>query len=134
MHYKYICSIPKHKSHHTHHQYIRSFSQNKGQHVSLKQNSNFHPKQTSPIKEFDTDIKSALTFLEVLHPRFADDYWSWIQVGMALKSVNPILLKAWDKWSQLSPKYKPGECDYKWQSFRRTGITIYTLAKYASVS
>lgn len=84
--------------------------------------------------DIETNIQAALTFLEVIHPRFASDYTTWIQVGMALKSVSPTLLKAWDIWSQLSPKYKPGECAYKWQSFRRTGITIRTLAKFASLS
>ena len=83
---------------------------------------------------FNTDIKAALTFLEVLHPSYADNYTTWIQIGMALKSVNPSLLEAWDSWSKLSSKYKPGECAYKWQSFRRSGITIRTLAKYASCS
>jgi hypothetical protein len=82
----------------------------------------------------ENNIQTALTLLEVIHPRFADDYWSWIQVGMALHSVSPILLKAWDTWSQLSPKYKPGECAYKWQSFRRTGITIRTLFRFANLS
>lgn len=84
--------------------------------------------------QIDDNIQTALILLEVIHPRFADDYWSWIQVGMALKSVSPTLLKAWDCWSQLSPKYKPGECVYKWHSFRRQGITIRTLAKFANLS
>ncbi|MFQ4143288.1 bifunctional DNA primase/polymerase [Chlorogloeopsis sp. ULAP02] len=84
--------------------------------------------------DIETNIQAALTFVEVIHPRFADDYITWIQVGMALKSVSPTLLEAWDTWSQLSPKYKPGECAYKWQSFRRTGITIRTLSKFANLS
>ncbi len=84
--------------------------------------------------QFDTDVQAALTFMEVLHPRFADNYSTWIQIGMALKSVDPNLLEVWDSWSQLSCKYKPGECTYKWNSFKREGITIRTLAKYASIS
>ncbi|MBR8839129.1 MAG: bifunctional DNA primase/polymerase [Stigonema ocellatum SAG 48.90 = DSM 106950] len=82
----------------------------------------------------ENNIQTALTLLEVIHPRFADDYWSWIQVGMALSSVSPILFEAWDTWSQLSPKYKLGECAYKWQSFRKTGITIRTLFRFANLS
>ncbi|MBW4505530.1 MAG: bifunctional DNA primase/polymerase [Scytonematopsis contorta HA4267-MV1] len=92
------------------------------------------PAKVSQIKtrtSFDTNIKAALTFLSVLHPSYADDYSTWVQIGMALKSVNPSLLEVWDSWSKLSSKYKPGECAYKWQSFRREGITIRTLAKYA---
>ncbi|UYD38287.1 bifunctional DNA primase/polymerase [Tolypothrix sp. PCC 7601] len=86
------------------------------------------------IPSIETNIQTALVLLEVIHPRFADDYHSWIQVGMALHSVSPILFKAWDTWSQLSPKYKPGECAYKWQSFNKTGITIRTLFRLANLS
>ncbi|MDF5717062.1 MAG: bifunctional DNA primase/polymerase [Rhizonema sp. NSF051] len=80
------------------------------------------------------DVDKALLLLEVIHPKFADDYDSWIKVGMALKSVDPYLLKAWEEWSQLSPKYKPGECEYKWQSFTKWGITIRTLHQLANFS
>ena len=86
------------------------------------------------IPSIETNIQTALVLLEVIHPRFADDYHSWIQVGMALHSVSPILFKAWDTWSQLSPKYKSGECAYKWQSFNKTGITIRTLFRLANLS
>ena len=50
---------------------------------------------------------------------------------MALKSVSEELLPAWDEWSQQSAKYKPGECDYKWQSFREKGVTLGTLYYFA---
>ncbi|PMB50109.1 hypothetical protein CEN40_02880 [Fischerella thermalis CCMEE 5205] len=86
------------------------------------------------IPSIENNIQTALVLLEVIHPRFADDYHSWIQIGMALHSVSPILFEAWDTWSQLSPKYKPGECAYKWQSFRKTGITIRTLFRFANFS
>jgi hypothetical protein len=86
------------------------------------------------IEKIEKNIQTALALLEVIHPRFADDYHSWIQVGMALHSVSPILLEAWDSWSRLSPKYKIGECTYKWQSFRKTGITIRTLFRFTNLS
>jgi hypothetical protein len=50
---------------------------------------------------------------------------------MALKSVSEKLLSAWDKWSQQSAKYKPGECGYKWRSFREKGVTLGTLYYFA---
>jgi hypothetical protein len=50
---------------------------------------------------------------------------------MALKSVSEELLPAWDEWSQQSAKYKPGVCDYKWQSFREKGVTLGTLYYFA---
>jgi len=49
---------------------------------------------------------------------------------MALKSVSEELLPVWDKWSQQSSKYKPGECNSKWQSFRG-GVTVGTLYYFA---
>jgi len=79
--------------------------------------------------------KEAITILESIHPQYADDYYSWIKIGMALHSISTNLLQAWDTWSQSSPKYKPGECAYKWRSFLSTGgITIASLYVYANFS
>ena len=82
----------------------------------------------------DSDIAKALLLLEAIHPKFADDYDSWFRIGMALKSISPCLLPVWDSWSQLSPKYKEGECQYKWDSFRQLRTTIGTLHYFASIS
>ena len=76
--------------------------------------------------------KRALSFLQNIPSSFADDYHSWIQIGMALKSVNSNLLSAWDQWSQQSSKYKPGECKSKWKSFKNTRSTIGTLYYFAN--
>lgn len=76
--------------------------------------------------------KRALKFLQNISANFADDYHSWIQIGMALKSVNSNLLSAWDQWSQQSSKYKPGECESKWKSFKNTRSTIGTLYYFAN--
>lgn len=81
----------------------------------------------------DSDRAKALLLLEVIHPKFADDYDSWLRIGMALKSISPRLLPAWDSWSQLSSKYKEGECPYKWDSFRQIRITIGTLYYFANL-
>lgn len=80
-----------------------------------------------------TEIKQALLLLEVIHPKFADDYNSWIRVGMALKSISPSLLSAWDTWSQLSPKYIKGECEYKWEHFSHIRSTIRTLYYFSKL-
>ncbi|MFP4409937.1 PriCT-2 domain-containing protein [Coleofasciculus sp.] len=72
-----------------------------------------------------------MLLLEVIHPRFADQYETWIFIGMSLKYISQNLLPAWDEWSQLSPKYKPGECAYKWGTFNGQGITDKTLHYYA---
>lgn len=80
-----------------------------------------------------SDLAKALLLLEVIHPKFADEYDSWLRIGMALKSISPRLLPAWDSWSQLSSKYKEGKCQYKWDSFRQIRTTIGTLYYFANL-
>ncbi len=83
-----------------------------------------HSKQHEP----QSDIDRALSYLSALSPKRAEDYDDWLAVGMALHSVDDSLLREWDAWSAQSPKYKPGDCDRKWESFKRTGISIGSLA------
>lgn len=65
----------------------------------------------------------------------ADDYDTWMKVGAALKHEG-LPCSLWDDWSRRSPKYKPGECERKWESFREqnagdvvTGGTIWKFAE-----
>ena len=94
-----------------------------------------HTCQTFPkssLTSSDTSVEAAIALLNLIPSSLADDYDSWIRVGMALKYISDSLLPEWDRWSQSSPKYKPGECAYKWQSFRGSGIsdrTLHYLAK-----
>ncbi len=73
----------------------------------------------------------ALSYLSALNPYRADDYDAWLAVGMALHSVHDSLLTEWDNWSRQSPKYKPGDCEKKWKSFKASGIAIGTLGHMA---
>lgn len=63
-----------------------------------------------------------------------DDYEVWYQVGMALKHEG-YTWEDWDRWSQGSSKYHPGECESKWNTFHEdtsspvTGARITMLAK-----
>lgn len=79
-------------------------------------------------------VEQAKLLLEIIHPRYADDYESWIFIGMSLKYISDSLLPDWEEWSQLSYKYQPEECKYKWESFRGVGITERTLHYYAKYS
>ena len=65
----------------------------------------------------------------------ADDYDTWLTVGMALKHEGHDCA-TWDMWSQKSPKYQEGACERKWRSFNEgnagepaTGGTINHLAR-----
>lgn len=80
----------------------------------------------------DGEEKRALKVLQKIPTHYADNYHLWIRVGMALKGVSPNLLGAWDSWSQQSSKYRPGECESKWNSFTKSGQTIGTLYYFAN--
>jgi hypothetical protein len=73
----------------------------------------------------------ALSYLSALSSHRADDYDNWLAVGMALHSVSDSLLPEWENWSSQSPKYKPGDCEKKWKSFKRQGVAIGSLAHMA---
>ncbi len=75
----------------------------------------------------------AKSLLAALHPSRANDYDTWIKVGMALRSLNdPQLLGNWIEWSKQSSKFQPGECERRWGSFKAEGkITLGTLSYLA---
>lgn len=73
------------------------------------------------------EIEVAKNILEAIHPKYANDYHTWIRTGMALKSVSSSLLTHWDKWSRTSDKYLPGICAYKWSTFNNLRCTIRSL-------
>ncbi|MFA9478571.1 PriCT-2 domain-containing protein [Phycisphaerales bacterium AB-hyl4] len=85
----------------------------------------------------DDDRRIALQCLDRLGADDADDYDRWLNVGMALHSIGPDLLDAWDTWSRQSPKYQPGQCEAKWQSFNGEGngqaVTLGTLRHMAGM-
>ncbi len=89
-----------------------------------------HYQHPSPQEKW-TEIDWALSYLNALQPRRADDYENWLAVGMALKSANESLLAEWESWSQQSSKYKPSECEKKWNSFKSAGVNLGTLAHFA---
>jgi hypothetical protein len=72
------------------------------------------------------EIERALNYIS------ADDYPTWVNVGMSLQNhLGDRGYVLWDNWSQKSVKYKIGETQKKWHSFKNTGLTISTLFFYA---
>lgn len=78
-----------------------------------------------------SEIERAIALLERIPAELADDYWEWIKIGTALKTVSEDLLPVWENWSRQSEKYKPGECEYKWKTFVPGTVTIGTLYYFA---
>lgn len=74
-----------------------------------------------------------LKLLWALSPARADNYQTWLEVGMALHSSGASCVD-WDRWSRQSSKYKAGECEKKWKTFANysgTPLGIGTLAQMA---
>ena len=77
-----------------------------------------------------------MDLIEVLNhiPPASLDYTEWVNVGMALKHEG-YYVEVWDTWSRSDSRYKSGECERKWRTFKEgtsnivTGGTIYELAR-----
>lgn len=91
----------------------------------------------SNVLSFDNDQRradAALCYVD------AEDYETWIRVGMALKhEFGEAGFSSWDRWSQKSSKY-PGmtEAAKKWQTFSPDGRiklgVVFELARQAGYS
>ena len=94
-----------------------------------KPKNTFQPTITNP----KSDAERARSYLRSLSSLRADDYDSWVRVGMALHSVgDDSLLFDWDSWSSQSAKWEQGECDRKWATFEAGGpTTLGTLGSWA---
>lgn len=59
-------------------------------------------------------------------------YEEWVQVGMALKHEG-CSAADWDAWSKADKRYKPGDCERKWQTFRGSAspVTAGTIVQIA---
>ena len=83
----------------------------------------------------NSDRDRALEALGRLSSSRADDREDWLRVGMALQSVDPSggMLGEWDAWSKQSDKYRSGECERQWRSFKADGgCAIGTLIQMAN--
>lgn len=71
--------------------------------------------------------------LDVLQYIPADDYDTWIKVGMALHYEGQPL-SVWDSWSRSAANYEADACEKKWRSFSESGgdpVTWGTLIHWA---
>src|SRR5579885_3407597 len=72
-------------------------------------------------KPINQPVELLKKYLDLLNPKRADDYVSWITIGMALHNCNPTekCFKLWDTWSKQSPEYESRDFNaYKWNSFK----------------
>jgi hypothetical protein len=86
------------------------------------------PRRASPRPVSPDRTGKAGIIADALKHIPADDYHTWIQVGMALKSaLGEAGFTLWDGWSSTSPKYDPRQMQAKWESFEPTRITAGSI-------
>jgi predicted P-loop ATPase len=100
----------------------------------LQQMQRKQPDPAPLLRIHETDSTRARDFLDRIPAADADDYDTWVKVGMALHSAgDDSLLQDWIRWSATSGKFEPGICQTKWKSFNSTsgGVSLGTLAHLA---
>jgi P4 family phage/plasmid primase-like protien len=91
-----------------------------------------YPKiENSHIQNKDNEkIKLYLDCLDV--SRYVD-YDTWLEIGMICKNTDENNFEIWNEWSKQSDKFNEKETLDKWNSFKRSGLTIGTLKYYAKI-
>lgn len=100
----------------------------------LQQMQRKQPDPAPLLRIPETDSTRARDFLDRIPASDADDYDTWVKVGMALHSAgDDSLLQDWIRWSATSGKFEPGICQAKWKSFNASsgGVSLGTLAHLA---
>lgn len=87
------------------------------------------PINTSVI--YDDDWLRIDDVLKTISPDVG--YYDWLRVGMALCSTDKEwALQVWNEWSKNGKKYRIGECEKKWKTFGKKGLTIASLFHLAA--
>jgi len=84
----------------------------------------------------DEDIEDIYELVSMFSVERADDYHNWLNVGMALHSIDPhsdTLCGIWDDFSQKSEKYTPTCCENEWINFkyREDGLNMGSIYHWA---
>ncbi len=84
-------------------------------------------------KNFKFTISEIEGLLNMLNIEKCNNYTDWINVGLCLHNINDKYLLLWEKWSQQSDKYQDGECEEKWDKFKKdkNGFNIGSLLFWA---
>ena len=83
-------------------------------------------------REFHPGDCDEVRIAEAVRAIPSDDRDIWLQIGMSLKDeLGDRGRSIWDAWSSHSEKFNPKDQEKTWRSFRRNGIGIGTLFRYA---
>ena len=77
-------------------------------------------------------LRSALAAIPL---SYLGDYQRWLRLGMCLRGLGDVGLELWEEVCERCPKYRPGECRKKWDTFDPLGkLTYRTVLKLAKVN
>ena len=80
----------------------------------------------------DQDVLNDVqSIMKLLDKSRAENYSQWIELGWCLHNIDYRLLSEWIQFSKNSPKYKEGECERLWATFRSEGFTIGSIYYWA---
>tara|TARA_B100000902_G_scaffold328749_1_gene324958 strand:- start:8472 stop:11114 length:2643 start_codon:yes stop_codon:yes gene_type:complete len=82
----------------------------------------------------EEDIEYAQKLVKLLSVDRADNYQSWMEVGWALYNIDDLLIDNFIEFSQISTKFKFGECEKRWDKMRNEGtrgVGLGSLVKWA---
>jgi P4 family phage/plasmid primase-like protien len=79
------------------------------------------------IEEEDNTNMDIERLVSMLNIDRSNDYDNWLQLGMCLHTIDKRNLEIWDNWSKINKKYKKGECEKKWKSFKKQLNRLLTI-------
>jgi P4 family phage/plasmid primase-like protien len=81
----------------------------------------------------DINLEDVRRLVGLLDSERAENYKSWIDVGLCLHNIDISLLDSWIEFSRKSPKFKEGECDDVWANMesRGDGLGLGSLHRWA---
>lgn len=84
-----------------------------------------------PKESLDKTILRVKKALDTLPQWMVEDYFTWVNIGMALKTLGESGFSLWDNWSRKSNKYDYDALLYRWENFQPNSITIASIFHYA---
>jgi hypothetical protein len=103
----------------------------KGEGQSIKPSKIIAP--SSSLKAENQDVARIRSVLAMIPSDKAEEYDSWIKVGLALSNWSAgseLGLSLWDDWSRQASSFDEGECAKRWAGFtpnQTNGVTVSSL-------
>ena len=106
--------------------------------VKIKLNPKYVTIEKVPSQTVITSLNQLETVKELvglLSDERADSYQMWLELGFCLHNIDPqgSLLETWIQFSKRSDKFQEGNCERNWSKFKRDGLTVGSLYRWAKI-